>query len=71
MYKIDVDTRFLPRADFDDIVTYYFDKLSEAEEFHDHLTNLYELDVDIETIEPTTYDQAIQDFVEVFGPSSE
>ena len=44
----------------------------EAEQFRDHLRDLYELpDVTIDLQSIDTYDSAIERMVEVFGPSPE
>ena len=43
----------------------------EAEQFRDHLRDLYELDVNIGLQSIDTYDSAIERMVEVFGPSPE
>lgn len=71
MWLIRVDLTELPQPEIDAIEIFHFASLTEANSFNDHLRDLYGLDTNIESVDIETYDQAIERFVQLAGPSPE
>lgn len=70
-YTIVVDMTELPQPEIDSTESFIFADEEEAIKFRDHLRELYGLDVNYTLEFAHTYDTAIQQFVELAGPSSE